>query len=87
MRLESFRDRFVIPPDRLDAVMRAAIDESRRRTLAHVALPANESFVLEFVQDAPWSGYNWYKGGFDSLIQVNTDYPVRIVDAPCPRGA
>ena len=81
VRLESFRDRFEIPPDRLDAVMRAAIDECRRRTLAHVALPANEGFVLEFVQDAPWSAYNWYKGDFHSLIQVNTDdYPVRMDD-------
>ena len=80
-RLESFRNRFVIPPDRLDAVMRTAIDECRRRTLAHVALPADESFVLEFVQDIPWSAYNWYKGGYQSLIQVNTDLPVRIGDA------
>jgi hypothetical protein len=80
VRLESFRDRFVIPPDRLDAVMRAAIDESRRRTLGHLALPENENCVLEFVQGVPWDAYNRYKGNFHSLIQVNTDLPVRIDD-------
>jgi len=81
VRLESFRNHFLIPPDRLDAVMRAAIEESRRRTLAHVALPDYEDFVLESVQDAPWSAYNWYKGNFHSLIQVNTDLPLRMDQA------
>ena len=43
------QDRFVIPPDRLDPVMRAAIAECRRRTLAHIPLPHGEAFTLEFV--------------------------------------
>ncbi|HEY0789373.1 MAG TPA: hypothetical protein VGE86_12070, partial [Thermoanaerobaculia bacterium] len=38
-RLERFRSRFVIPPDRLDPVFRAAIDECRARTLEQFALP------------------------------------------------
>jgi hypothetical protein len=29
--------------------------------------------VYEAVTDQPWSGYNWYKGGFRSLNQFNTD--------------
>ncbi|MCA1609561.1 MAG: hypothetical protein LC780_01545 [Acidobacteria bacterium] len=36
-----------------------------------------------------WSGYNWYQGGFHSLIQVNTDLPVyidRAVDLACHEG-
>ena len=33
-RVDAFQDRFVVPRDRLDAVMRAAIDECRRRTVA-----------------------------------------------------
>ena len=39
-RVEAFQNRFIIPRDRLDAVMRAAIDECRRRTVQHIALPA-----------------------------------------------
>ncbi len=88
-RVEAFHDRFVIPTDKLDAVMRAAIAECRRRTVAHVALPANETFTLEFVKNQPWSGYNWYKGNATSLIQVNTDFPIRIsraVDLGCHEG-
>jgi hypothetical protein len=88
-RVEAFYARYNIPVDRQEAVMRAAIAECRRRTLAHIALPANEKFDLEFVTNKPWSGYNWYKGAGHSLIQVNTDLPLRIgraVDLGCHEG-
>ena len=88
-RVDDFNERFVIPSGRLDAVMRAAIAECRRRTLAHIPLPANERFTLEFVKGKPWSGYNYYKGADTSLIQVNTDLPVRMsraVDLGCHEG-
>jgi hypothetical protein len=88
-RVEAFQSRFVVPRDRLDAVMRAAIDECRRRTLAHIALPEGERFTLEFVTGQSWSGYNWYQGNYRSLIQVNTDLPVRLgraVDLGCHEG-
>jgi hypothetical protein len=88
-RVEAFRGRYVIPKDRLDAVMRAAIAECRRRTVQHVSLPADEAFTLEFVTGKPWSGYNWYKGAHKSLIQINTDLPIfvdRAVDLGCHEG-
>jgi hypothetical protein len=88
-RVEAFRQRFVIPRDRLDAVFKAAIDECRRRTLQHMELPPGESFVVEYVTNKSWSGYNWYKGSFHSLIQVNTDLPIfidRAVDLACHEG-
>jgi hypothetical protein len=88
-RADAFQDRFVIPPARLDAVMRAAIAECRRRTLAHIPLPRGEAFTLEFVTGRTWSGYNWYQGHYRSLIQVNTDLPVRMgraVDLGCHEG-
>ncbi|MEO5509653.1 MAG: hypothetical protein ABIV28_07455 [Longimicrobiales bacterium] len=77
-RLEAYKRDFIIPKEKLDTVFRAAIAEGRRRTAAHVTLPANESFVLEFVADKPWSGYNWYKGKASSLIQINTELPIYI---------
>jgi hypothetical protein len=77
-RIEAYRRRFVIPPDRVDGVFAAAIAECRRRTASHVALPPGESFTVAYVKDKPWSGYNWYQGGFRSLIQVNTDLPIYI---------
>lgn len=88
-RVDAFNDRFIIPADRLRPVMDAAIAECRRRTMAHIPLPADERFTLEFVTGKSWSGYNWYKGGAHSLIQINTDLPVRIsraVDLGCHEG-
>ncbi len=88
-RLETFRADFVIPPDRLDAVFSAAIEACRKRTLEYVELPEDENFEVEYVQDQPWSAYNWYQGGFRSLIQVNTDLPIfidRAIDLACHEG-
>ncbi len=39
--------------------------------------------------DKPWSGYNWYQGHYQSLIQINTDLPIfisRAVDLGCHEG-
>ncbi len=88
-RYNAFRSRFVIPSDRLDAVFQAAIDGCRARTAAHLALPDDESFTVEYVTGKSWSGYNWYQGNFTSLIQVNTDLAVtidRAVDLACHEG-
>lgn len=88
-RYEAFRKEFVVPRARLDAVFGAAIEAGRARTKAHVALPAEESFRVEYVTGKSWSGYNWYQGGFRSLIQVNTDLPIfidRAVDLACHEG-
>lgn len=88
-RVLRFRNQFVIPPDRLEAVFAAAIEECRRRTVARIDLPENEDFTLEYVTDKPWSGYNWFKGNAFSLIQVNTDLPRHIdraVEIGCHEG-
>lgn len=88
-RVDAWQNRFVIPADRLEPVMRASIAECRARSAAHIAMPQQERFELELVKGKSWSGYNWYKGDAHSLIQVNTDLPVRIdraVDLGCHEG-
>jgi hypothetical protein len=72
-RVDAFRQRFVIPRARLQAVMEAGIAECRRRTLAHIALPQGENFALSLVNHQSWGAYNYYKGGNRSEIQINTD--------------
>jgi hypothetical protein len=88
-RYEKWRKPFVIPKAKLDTVFQLAIKECRARTLAHVALPPDESFTVEYVTNKPWGGYNWYKGNFHSVIQVNTDLPIyidRAVDLAAHEG-
>jgi len=88
-RYDAFRSRFVIPRDRQDAVFQAAIQGCRERTLKHVELPRTERFTLEYVTNKSWSGYNWYQGNYQSLIQMNTDLPIyidRALDLACHEG-
>jgi hypothetical protein len=88
-RYEEWRKPFLIPKEKLDTVFQLAIKECRTRTLAHVPLPPNESFTVEYVTNKPWGGYNWYKGNFHSVIQVNTDLPIfidRAVDLAAHEG-
>ncbi len=88
-RYESFRRAFVVPRDKLDAVFQAAIAAGRERPLKHVSLPPAERFTVEYVNNKSWSGYNWYQGGYRSLIQINTDLPIHIdraVDLACHEG-
>ncbi len=77
-RYAALGKRFIIPQEKLDTVLKAAIAEARKQTRLHYPLPDSESFNLEFVSDKSWSGYNWYKGNFTSLIQINTDFPISI---------
>ena len=88
-RYEAYRQQFVIPHEKLDAVFQKAIAAGRARTLDHMPLPDGESFTVEYVNNKSWSGYNWYQGGYRSLIQVNTDLPIfidRAIDLACHEG-
>jgi hypothetical protein len=88
-RYTAYRNRFVIPRNRLDAVFSAAIDACRERTQRHLELPEGESFAVEYVTDKSWGAYNWYQGAYRSVIQVNTDLPIyidRAVDLACHEG-
>ena len=88
-RYVAYRNQFVIPPAKLDTVFTTAIAACKERTARHLTLPPGESFVVEYVTDKPWSGYNWYKGNYHSVIQVNTSLPIyidRAVDLACHEG-
>ena len=88
-RLELLSNKFIIPKNKIDTVFKTAIAAARKRTLDHYSLPNGESFTLEYVTNKPWSGYNWYKGNYQSIIQINTDLPImidRAIDLACHEG-
>ena len=88
-RVNAFRNQFEIPKDKLEPVFDRAIAECRTRTQKYFDLPETEKFRMEFVTDKSWSGYNYYQGNFESLIQINTDFPItieRAVDLGCHEG-
>jgi hypothetical protein len=88
-RMDALTKQFIIPKDKLDTVFKTAIAEARRLTKEKIKLPAGETFTLEYVTGKTWSGYNWYKGNYNSLIQINTDLPIyieRAIDLACHEG-
>ncbi|MGB3329645.1 MAG: hypothetical protein WBA46_11870, partial [Thermomicrobiales bacterium] len=76
-RNAAYRHQFEVPVEAARAIVPTIIAEVRRRTAAFVPLPADEAVEIAFVADKPWSGYNWYLGGNRSLIEINTDLPVK----------
>ncbi|MEH6790163.1 hypothetical protein [Parasphingorhabdus sp.] len=88
-RVAAFEQNYIIPKDRLKLVFDTAIAECKVRTKRHFDLPEGENFKMEFVTGKSWSGYNYYQGNYQSLIQVNTDLPIfigRAVDLGCHEG-
>jgi len=78
-RYEKYRSTFVVPAEKVDAVLSAAIAEARRRTAAKatIALPGGESFRVEYVTGPPRGSFR-YAGGYGSLVQVRRDVPFPI---------
>ena len=42
-----------------------------------MTLPAAESFTVEYVENKPWSGYNWYQGGYRTQVDPGSLVPYR----------
>ncbi len=88
-RVAAFEAGYIIPKDRLQIVFDTAIAECKARTAQYFDLPEGENFRMEFVTGKSWSGYNYYQGNYQSLIQINTDLPIfigRAVDLGCHEG-
>lgn len=88
-RVAAFEKNYIIPKKRLKVVFDTAIAECKARTNKYFDLPADENFKMEFVTGKSWSGYNYYQGNYQSLIQINTDLPIfigRAVDLGCHEG-
>ncbi|TRY12343.1 hypothetical protein FN961_21185 [Shewanella hanedai] len=77
-RFEAYRGQFIVPHHCIPQVFASAVEKARELTSAYIELPENESFSIEFVNDKVWSAYNWYQGGYQSLIQLNQDQPLYL---------
>src|SRR5262249_2754840 len=75
-RMIAWRKRYVVETETARQMIGLITAETRRRTAAFVALPAGEEIETTFVQDKPWSGYNWYPGEYRWGVEVNPDLPI-----------
>jgi hypothetical protein len=77
-RLAADDARWTIPPDRLRSVVDALVPRFRAWAATHYPMPPGEDLRVSLVRNQPWSGYNWYDGGYRSRVDVNVDLPVRL---------
>jgi hypothetical protein len=77
-RYAAFDRPYIVPVDRVPAVMSLAVGECRRRTLEHFELPAGERVDVEYVRGMPWSAFTRYRGHGLSTTQINRDFALTI---------
>ena len=75
-----WRESWVVPEDKVPAVLQALTDRLRERTKELIGLPEGESTELELVTGEHWTAYNYFLGGLKSRVAVNTDVPVNAVN-------
>jgi hypothetical protein len=69
---------WTVDPARVSDVVDRLLPRYRDRAAALFGLPEGEALRVSFVHDQPWSGYNWYDGGFRSRVDFNLDLPIRL---------
>ncbi|NTV64625.1 MAG: hypothetical protein HGA65_13990, partial [Oscillochloris sp.] len=85
-RLATWRRSFEVSPEIARQMIDRIAAEARIRTAKLIALPPGDAVEVALVGDKPWSGYNWYLGQGRSLVEINTDLPIRasaLLDLVC----
>ncbi len=81
-RMQAYRASEEIPPARLEECIHAFSSALRDRVRATFPLPASETIDYEVVTDKPWSGFNYYLGGYRSTVAVNGDLKQQMSHLP-----
>jgi hypothetical protein len=81
-RYAAHRRREECPPDRLETAVHALSSALRDRVRGQYGLPEVETVTYEVVTDKPWSGFNYYEGGYRSRVAINADLPHRLSQLP-----
>ncbi len=71
-----------IPPNRVEEAIGAFSSALRDIVRAAYPLPDSETVVYEVVTDKPWSGFNYYEGGYRSRVAVNIDFKQQMSHLP-----
>ena len=70
------------PASEVETAVRRLATALRERVGRDVGLPDDEHIEFEIAQDAPWSGFNYYLGGYRSRVAVNAGIGHRISQLP-----
>lgn len=75
-RYERYRSSHIMTRAQLTDAVHALAEAFREQTAAQFGLPEGEHVEFELVANEPWSGFNYYEGGLQSRVAINTDLPV-----------
>lgn len=81
-RIQAHRASEEIPPERLEEAIHAFSSALRDKVRATFPLPAREAITYEVVTDKPWSGFNYYRGDYQSTVAVNADLKQQMSNLP-----
>ncbi len=81
-RMEADRRADELPPERLGEAVEAFSSALRDIVRSGYPLPDNETVVYEVVTDKPWSGFNYYEGGYRSRVAINADLRQQMTNLP-----
>jgi len=76
-RIDAMKKRAQVPADRIEAVVRTAVAECRRRTAAHLELP-KEELSISFPADPLVPGQSSYRGNGKGTMAVSTVVPADV---------
>lgn len=71
-----------IPPQRLEEAVHAFSSALRDIVRTDYPLPDAETVGYEVVTDKPWSGFNYYEGGYRSRVAINADVKQAMAHLP-----
>jgi hypothetical protein len=81
-RFEEHRRQEECPPEELAGAVDALSSALRDLVRGRYGLPDVETVRYEVVTDKPWTGFNYYEGGFTSRVAINADLPHRLGRLP-----
>lgn len=87
-RIAKYRNQFVVPADKREKIFARAMDECRKRTLAHWPLPQDERLDVQFTRDVG-AAWHKYEGAHRSTLKVNPvaiAYLGQMIDVACHEG-
>ncbi len=80
-RVAAFRQRFVIPTERQEEVLRVALDRCRAAVGTAVPLPSDERVDIRMVPTLGWDAHARYAGGHRTIIDVKASRPLDLTRA------
>jgi len=87
-RVAKYRNQFVVPADKREKIFARAMEECRKRTLAHWKLPEDERLDVQFTREVG-AAWHRYEGGHRSTLKVNPvaiAYLGQMIDVACHEG-